>query len=490
MNKVKVSIIIPIYDPEDTLLMRCLDSALNQTLNDIEVLCIDDGSGDATKDILKEYSEKYSCCKIIPQENSGAGVARNNGIKYSNGEYIVFLDADDWIESEMCESLYDFAKNLDVDLVLFDNVWHREENVSTKFIHFNKDEYNQDFNNFIFDYKFLKDKIFNGYFGVIWTKFYKSSFIKENNIYFPNHKLYNDIEFHIKSLILAKNISYCPRIFYHYNKSDHESLQTSYRGKKEAMVFYDVIIGIRDFLLEQNKMKEFKIDFLNFTFENFSLKLTEMSSEYKQEYFLKIKSFFESMELYPNDFDDMNFKYLPYYVHMINSKDFDEFKVRLFHFDKELINPERYNILDDNNNIFENKYYKLNNNDFNLFSQKDINNKVSEIDLEKMRSKCFDKYILILEKSLVSEHKLKDLKIDDLASLNIINKEKIKNLNWDLERLREINEKKDIQISDLNENLNKSIDEGKELKIQNKNLLEENEELKKTFYFRIRSLFK
>ena len=100
------------------------------------------------------------------------------------------------------------------------------------------------------------------------------------------------------------------------------------------------------------------------------------------------------------------------------------------------------------------------------------------------------KYILILEKSLVSEHKLKDLKIDDLTSINIINKEKIKKLNKDLEGLREINEKKDIRISDLNENLNKSIDEGKELKIQNKNLLEENKELKKTFYYRIMSLFK
>ena len=203
----------------------------------------------------------------------------------------------------MCESLYDFAKNLDVDLILFDNVWHREDSITTEFVHFNKEDYKQDFNNLIFDYKLIKDKIFSGYFGVIWTKFYKSAFIKEKNIHFPSHKLYNDIEFHIKSIILAKNISYCPRIFYHYNKSDHESLQTSYRGKKEAMVFYDVAVGIRDFLSEQNLMEELKIDFLDFTFENFILKLTEMSKDFKQDYFLKIKSFFESMGIYPNDFD-------------------------------------------------------------------------------------------------------------------------------------------------------------------------------------------
>ena len=144
----------------------------------------------------------------ILNKNAGISANTNAAVEAANGEYIVFLDADDWIESEMCESLYDFAKNLDVDLVLFDNVWHREDSITSEFVHFNKEDYNQDFNNLIFDYKLIKDKIFSGYFGVIWTKFYKSSFIKEKNIHFPSHKLYNDIEFHIKSIILAKNISY------------------------------------------------------------------------------------------------------------------------------------------------------------------------------------------------------------------------------------------------------------------------------------------
>lgn len=460
MNKIKVSIIIPIYSPDDLLLKRCLDSALNQTLDHIEVLCIDDGSNDETKDILNDYSKIDSRCKVIAQENLGAGSARNNGIEHSEGEYIVFLDADDWIESDMCESLYNHAEGLDVDLVLFDNVWHREDNSATEIIHFNKEEYNQDFINSVFDYKLLKDKIFNGYFGVIWTKFYKSSFLKENNIHFPNHKLYNDIEFHIKSLLLAKNISYCPKVFYHYNKSDHESLQTSYRGKKEAMVFYDVMVGIRDFLIEQNKMKELRMEFLDFAFENFILKLTEMSKEFKQDYFLKIKSFFESMGLCPNDFDDVNFRYLPYYVHMVNSNDFDEFKARLSHFDKELINPERYAILEDNDDLFDNK----------------LNQEYEGSDLEKMKLKCSDKYILILENSLVNEHKLKNNRISDLEGI-------LKNKTLEIE-------KRDNQISDLKEDLNKSKENERTLEIQNKDLLEENEMLKGTLTYKIKSFLK
>ena len=456
MNRVKVSIIIPIYNPEEQLLKKCLDSALNQTLNEIEVLCIDDGSDEATKDILREYSKNDSRCKIITQENSGSGAARNNGIEHSKGVYIVFLDADDWIEPEMCESLYGFSENLDVDLVLFDNVWHREENIANEFIHFNKDEYNQDFSDFIFDYRFIKDKIFSGYFGVIWTKFYKSSFIKENDIHFPSHKLYNDIEFHIKSIVLAKKIAYCPEIFYHYIKFGHESLQTSYRGKKEAAVFYDVIVGIREFLLEHYLMKELRIDFLNFAFENFIIKLTEMSKEFKQDYFLKIKSFFETMEIYPNDFDEMNFKYLPYYLHMINSKDFNEFKARLSHFDKELINPERYVNVNDYNWIFENECYKLNKgNCIYEFSKKKNTYDDSGLDLEKMKLTISDKYILVLENCLVNEHKLKN-----------------------------------HQISDLKGNLNKSKENERTLVTQNKKLIEENELLKDTWTYKIKSFLK
>ena len=461
MNKIKVSIIIPIYNPGE-LLKRCLDSALNQTLEDIEVLCIDDGSNDETKDILKDYSKMDSRCKVIAQENLGAGSARNKGIEHSKGEYIVFLDADDWIESDMCESLYDYAKDLDVDLVLFDNVWHREDNSTTEIIHFDKEEYNQDFINSVFDYKLLKDKIFNGYFGVIWTKFYKSSFLKENNIHFPNHNLYNDVEFHIKSLLLAKNISYFPKIFYHYDKSDHESIQTSYRGKKEAMVFYDVMVGIRDFLFEQNKMNELRGEFLDFAFENFILKLTEMSKEFKQDYFLKIKSFFESIDITPNDFNNLNFKYLPYYVHMVNSNDFDEFKARLSHFDKELINPERYVNVNDNKQIFKNiinKEYES-----------------SDFDLEKMKLKCSDKYILILENSLVNEHKLKNNKISNLEGI-------LENRTLEIE-------KKDNQISDLKEDLNKSKENERTLEIENKKLLDENELLKDTLTYKIKSFLK
>lgn len=129
MNDVKVSIIIPVYNSEE-LIKVSLDSAMNQTLREIEIICIDDGSEDGSGDILKEYAKNDSRFKILSQDNARAGQARNNGLNHAKGEYIVFLDSDDWLEKDICELLYDHAMNLDVDLVLFDNRWYLEDSNS------------------------------------------------------------------------------------------------------------------------------------------------------------------------------------------------------------------------------------------------------------------------------------------------------------------------------------------------------------------------
>ena len=148
MKNVKVSIIIPVYNPGE-LLNKCLDSASNQTLRDIEIICIDDESSDGSLDILNKYAENDYRFKVLTQSNSGAGIARNKGLEYAIGEYIVFLDSDDYIELDMCEFLYNHAKNLDSDLVLFNNRWYMEDNATRDFIHF--DSFDEDYKTFVFD---------------------------------------------------------------------------------------------------------------------------------------------------------------------------------------------------------------------------------------------------------------------------------------------------------------------------------------------------
>ncbi len=326
MSIPKVSIIIPVFNSEN-LLNDCLMSVKNQSLNDIEIICIDDGSTDNSLKILKNFSKNDDRFKVFHQENFGAGFSRNVALEKSKGNFILFLDSDDWIEEDTCEKLYNQATNLNSDLVLFDAVRHLPDNQSMDLIHFLGEDSNKDFSSLSFDYKLVKNKVLNAYFGVIWSKFYKSSFIFENNIKFPNHKLYNDVEFHVKSMLLAKKISYFPKIFYHYNRIGQDSLQTLYVSSDEAIVFYDVMCGVKGFLLENDFFDEFKLEFIEFTFKEFERKLNEINDEAKPQYFEKIKLFLKSLDISVQDLNKISFYYLVFYIHSLISENYTEFKL-------------------------------------------------------------------------------------------------------------------------------------------------------------------
>ena len=112
----EISIIIPVYKVE-AYLRRCLDSVLAQTFQDFEVICVNDGSPDGCDKILAEYSAKYKNIQIINQENQGLSVARNNGLKQANGNYIYFLDSDDAIHPQLLETAHTYAERFSADLV-------------------------------------------------------------------------------------------------------------------------------------------------------------------------------------------------------------------------------------------------------------------------------------------------------------------------------------------------------------------------------------
>lgn len=116
MKEIKVSIIIPVFNTEKYL-RRCMDSVMNQTLTDIEIICVDDGSTDQSLQILNEYSQKDDRVIVVHKENEGPTAARKTGLDRAVGEYVGFVDSDDWIEADMYESLYQIAVTYDTDLV-------------------------------------------------------------------------------------------------------------------------------------------------------------------------------------------------------------------------------------------------------------------------------------------------------------------------------------------------------------------------------------
>jgi glycosyltransferase involved in cell wall biosynthesis len=114
---IKVSVIIPVYNVEDYL-EKCLDSVINQTLGDIEIICVNDGSTDNSPKILDRYAKLNSNIKVINKKNGGAGSARNFGLIHANGKYVGFVDSDDWISKDMYEKLYKNACEYDSDMVM------------------------------------------------------------------------------------------------------------------------------------------------------------------------------------------------------------------------------------------------------------------------------------------------------------------------------------------------------------------------------------
>lgn len=131
MDNIKVSICVPVYNMEKYL-KDCVESLINQTLKEIEIIFVNDGSTDNSVEILKKYQKKYHNIKVITQENQGLGGARNTGIENANGEYIGFVDADDFVEKDMYERMYNEAKKQKAEIVMCDYNFYPNEKTKKK----------------------------------------------------------------------------------------------------------------------------------------------------------------------------------------------------------------------------------------------------------------------------------------------------------------------------------------------------------------------
>ena len=201
----KISVIIPVYNVEKYL-RECLDSVINQTLTDIEIICINDGSTDSSLDILNEYAQKDERIQIINQENKGAGVARNTGIDVATGDYLSILDSDDIFEPNMLEKLYNKSIATNSDIVIC-RCW----NLDSKTNQLENIEYSLEKKYIppkeVFNYKDIPKHIYGLCIGWSWDKLYKREFVLKHNLRFQNLRSTNDMFFVFYSLVLAERIS-------------------------------------------------------------------------------------------------------------------------------------------------------------------------------------------------------------------------------------------------------------------------------------------
>lgn len=228
---IKVSVIVPVYNVEDYLI-ECLTSIINQTLKEIEIICIDDCGTDNSINILKEYAKKDDRIRIIShKENKGLGPARNTGIKESKGEYISFIDSDDYISRDYLENLYNTIIKYDTDIVSTINIKRVVgEAISLYSININKylSIFQKIFNKNHFEgisnanIKDEKENTKNYPFVVAWNKLYKRSFLLDNDLFFMDIKKGSeDEDFYQRLLLNSPSISYNHKSIYYYRERNY-----------------------------------------------------------------------------------------------------------------------------------------------------------------------------------------------------------------------------------------------------------------------------
>ena len=275
---VSISVIVPVYNCEDYL-EESLGSILNQTFNDIEIICIDDGSTDDSLRILNEMASSDSRVEVFHNENQGAGAVRNYGMKKVSGDYVYFFDADDFLESNALEKAYSNAIRNDSDIVFFkfdqykDNRFfaHSGPNLEMQFV-------GADFDNFTFDWHDYRTGPFTGPFAP-WLKLYKKEFLDAHECFrFPNGLNHNDVPFHVMTFLKASKISFVPEHLYRY-RIDNAGSITNNRLKKYDHIFRIIQI-VEDFLLSEDYMEEFKREFDYFKANRITYEMYGRPEEY------------------------------------------------------------------------------------------------------------------------------------------------------------------------------------------------------------------
>ena len=261
MSNPKISVIIPVYNVEKYL-SECLDSIVNQTLKDIEVICVNDGSTDNSLHILEEYAQKDIRIKIINREHCGHTYTRKIGLDNANGDYILFCDSDDYYpELTAFEELYNYIEKVKVDVVIFK---HFRENKAKGYVEKRFDKYPK-----IEKFSYLDiDNIF-AFHVTVWIKLYSKQFLdKYNDWFFPKeHFVHQDMPLHFQILTRA-SLSYFDRYLYTYRIRPKSTITIGTTPKK-----FSDFCKIFEFIYNITKGKSTNIQFLNYFYSNLSKKL-------------------------------------------------------------------------------------------------------------------------------------------------------------------------------------------------------------------------
>ena len=300
----KVSIILPVYNV-DKYLRQSLDSLINQTLKEIEIICVNDGSTDDSYQILEEYKAKDARIQVIHKDNKGTGAARNDGLRLATGECIGFVDPDDWVKPNMFERLYWLIKEKDLDIAMCMPDGYDEKNgVNAPFPYF----VDANFENII------DDRIFNwrdlspfAYPMCVWNKLYTKKLFDENNIEFAEGLDFEDHKVIFGTLLTAEKIFFIREKLYVYRFNREGSVLTdNNRRLIDHIQIFDIVENL---MKETNTYNLLRNDFLTYKIHNILYYYSMIKDEFKSEYYSNMVQSIKDTNLTDDEYKMLAQKY-------------------------------------------------------------------------------------------------------------------------------------------------------------------------------------
>lgn len=252
MENVKFSIIVPIYKVEK-FIDRCVESLIRQTYSNIEIILVDDGSPDKCPEICDSYAEIDNRIVVIHKQNGGLSDARNFGIEAASGDYVIFVDSDDYVEVDMCENLFPYSQK-NVDVIIGDAF---VEGGMKDYSHIKETEIMDGETYLLKAYQQKKAPM------VAWLNVYKNYFLKKNKLRFKKGVLHEDEEFTPRALLLANSIIVSGVCFYHYILRE-DSITTQKDKRKNAIDLFSICCELESLYNElyNDELRKYLIDSL------------------------------------------------------------------------------------------------------------------------------------------------------------------------------------------------------------------------------------
>lgn len=295
MQEVKVSIIIPVFNV-DKYLEQCLNSIVNQTLKDIEIIIINDGSTDSSGEIIHKYKNKYSNIKVIEQKNAGLSAARNVGIKEAKGNYMMFIDSDDFIDLNMVEILYTKAEKYNCPLIICDLLLYWNDNKNKKYNKLKQNEHKKYKRDEL--YKILLSRKLN---CQVMNKLYRRDIWNECNLSFENGRYYEDILPSFICMNTYKEAMFINDSMYKYRM--REGSITASSSSKKVLDFIRCIKIAREYAKDNSNLKKTELHKYIMSFNiNYGLYAMELNKGLILEEDLK-REILESINLKYNLFE-------------------------------------------------------------------------------------------------------------------------------------------------------------------------------------------